>query len=225
MGVNFIGNCNWRWIESRKRSPARDLPQTVETWIGRYDQLATFLATYPVGLGYAGGYITDHDIDDSAPQSTVGLIVTLPPPFGGYLRTPSRSIKTATKSATVTGTNLIPAHLLPEGVENPSSVQAVRTLSFYAPESRYEYFTASEPTAPSYSSAGSRNPSIISARLEVSFGGVTIAFTGATAPAAISTAVFMPIVDRVVSDGGEPIPGTPWYRCVDVVSREYQGDS
>lgn len=224
--IIYVGNCEWRLIKSRPTDVANGLPGLVETWFGRADHLEQWKAQFPLYTAYRGGYITKRDInDDQGPFATGDLIITLPPDFGRYLMRPSWSIKTATKSANVTGPNLIPPALIPPGVSQPNPLPCTRTVSFYSPECRYQYFADGKPDGARFGSAATgRNPIIIRSTITCQLSSGQLTFNG-NAPAAIVSALAMQTIDRVTSVDADPIAGTSWYECTDTVGRELQGDS
>lgn len=226
MSVVYKNNCEWRMIFRRARFGAKEMPQWVETWIGRQDKLTQVLADNAVGTRRADdGYIISIDGEDRVPKSSLDLVVAYAPDFNDVQITPGRSIKTATKSATVTGSNLIPESMLPAGSSQPSSVVAKLQVSYYAPEVRYRYFSPNQPDGPKYETITTERPiKVLNSTTTVNVGGSELAFPGSTASAAIVAALTMPLVAVVVSDGGAPIKGTPWYECEDVVTLEYKGD-
>ncbi len=219
MGVHFQSNTSWRMVKRRGNSRARELPIYSEEWEGRYDQLATHLANYPVEMNYAGGYIVEHDIKDTAPKAGVEMFIAMPPNFDSYKLKKGTSRKVTTKSATITsGASAI--------ISGADSIEATRTVSYDAPEARYSYFKATEPTAVTYGTTSGSivvKRSVIIARATVDGVQVEKVYSGAVAPSPLVIALTMAIVDVAVLDA-EQIPGTPWFSCNDVVTREFDGD-
>lgn len=228
----YVGDCEWRLIKSQPSDPANEMETQRDTWFGRTDKLEQFLQQYPLYAPYTGedgtsGYITLRSVnDDGNPFSTVDLQISLPPDFQRYLVSNGWGIKTASASANVTGSNLIPSSMLPDGADPPDSIQCTRSVSFFAPESQYTYFASSKPSGPRFNSySGTQQPFILSSRISCNVAGASIVFAGAVASAPIVAALTMPLVSVIVSTTAEQIPGTPWYRCKDGVALQYQGDS
>jgi hypothetical protein len=216
--VTYRADTEWRCISIRRRDASKELPERVETWIGRQDKLTDFLNDHPLGSTLSGGYIVARDTEDRVPKGAVELTIAYAPDFQANHAVVSRSIKTATKSANITSTSII---------DGATTVAATREISFYAPETRYEYFNATAPAGPRYSTqTNNRQPTIIRSRITATGdNGVTVVFAG-NAPSALLSALAFTVGNVVVSDGGEPIKGTPgWHRCVDVVSLEFIGDT
>jgi hypothetical protein len=221
MSVSLIyrGNCEWEPSSLPiPRDPPKELPTTTEPWMGRQDKLAAFLAAWPIGKPYLGGFIIDRDPRDNSPfpgAAEVTFTIARPPDFLAYSVANGRSIKTASISTTVASSSIIPGE---------TSVDAVREVGFYAPESRYSYFASTMPDGERYDSlaitAGIR---IIRSVIRASAGGKERVYGGSNAPAALVSALYMGPITRVAHESS-PIEGTPWYRCTDTVSLELEGD-
>lgn len=219
---SYVGDCSWQPSGNPEPSdPPNELPTTTEPWMGRSDQTASFRAAYFVGKPYLGGFITAN-----TPKSngfcpgidTCDLVIARPPDFQKFLSPCSTAVKTGTKTAAgVAVTGVIPG---------ASTVDASREVSYYAPETSYSYFAVTLPTAPRFTTvAVATQPRVIRSVIRASAGGVEKVFSGALAPAGLVTALFMPVADKLTSFSPEPIPGTPWYRCTDMVTRELTGDT
>lgn len=219
MALSYIGDCTWKPLgEPEPSDPPNELPTTREPWLGRMDQVAAFRAQYFVGRSYLGGFIIANSPQSHSPgMLEIDLVIARPPNFQASLTATTRSIKTASKSATINNSSII---------KGETEIKAVRSVSFYAPETRYTFFAADSPNGPRFTkSLGTRKPQILSAVITCNgASGKERTFAGANAPAALLSALSMPEVDTVVSDGGEPIAGTPWFRCTDTVTREFKGD-
>lgn len=222
MSVDLIygGNCNWEPSgEPEPSTPPNELPTTREPWLGRSDQLSSFLSSKAVGSSYLGGYIIDNTPRDNTPfpgVASVDLIIALPPSFSDYTAVSSSSTKTASKSATVSAAGII---------EGESEVAAERSATFTSPETRYTYFAATRPTANRFSSPlTSGDPVLKRSVIKASANGKEATFAGGTAPAALVSALAMPPVDVGNFPEAEPIAGTPWFRCTEVWTRELRGD-
>lgn len=221
MSLSYLGNCAWAPSGHPEPSdPPNELPTTREPWIGRQDLLAAFRADYFIGREYLGGYIIDNTPRDNTPfqgVATVELIIARAPDFAAFTSANSVATKTATKSASIVSGAII---------DGATSVDATRSVSYDAPETTFSYFSPTLPDAPRYSTVAiSTEPrlrrSSITARGN---NGAQKTWTGALAPAPVVSALSMPAA-AVVSHTSEAIPGTPWYRCRDVVTQELTGDT
>lgn len=232
MGVAFKSNTAWRFVSGRRSGRAKGLPSRTHTWEGRYDQLESFLATYPLGAEHEGGYIIDHDIRDTAPKAEADLILAMPPSFVDYSSAPSVANKVFQKTGTVTdsGHTLFPIRT---GVaapnDYPNAIEAARTLSARVHGTVYRYFAATLPLAARFSEeVTGQNPRILSDEIIVTgryTDGLETVITYrsyASAPANVQTAIDIDIAASVESFQGTPIDGTPWYECQDQVIRGYE---
>jgi hypothetical protein len=224
MSVIFKSNCAWRFVSGRRSGRAKGLPARTHTWEGRYDQLESFLATYPLGAEHEGGYIIDHDIRDTAPKAEVDLILAMPPSFVDYSSSPSVANKVFQKTGTVTDTG----HTLYTTTPYPTTITAARTLSARVHATTYRYFAADLPLAARFDTeVTGQNPRILSDQIIVTArfedgSEKTGNFTYASAPANVRTAIDINVATSVESFQGTPIDGTPWYECQDQVIRGYE---
>ena len=232
MGVIFKSNCAWRFVSGRRSGRAKGLPSRTHSWEGRYDELETFLATYPLSAAHAGGYIVDRDIRDMVPKSEVDLILAMPPDFDAYSVVPSVTNKVFQKSGTVNDA----AHTLfpiRTGVappnDYPNAIEAARTISARVHASTYRYFAPNLPLSARFSAeVTGQNPRILSDEIVVTArytDGLETVITYssyASAPANVRSAIDIEIVASVESSQGTPIDGTPWYECQDQVIRGYE---
>lgn len=226
----YLGDSSWQPLGNPEPSePPNELPTVRETWIGRSDLTDAFRAGKPIGSGYLGGTIIDNTPRSNQPSyglDTVELIVARPPNFIVYLADTGLSLKTATKSANVTGTNIIPPSLVPPGVTVPNPIPCTRTVSFYSPETRYRYFSSARPAAARFLGAGWGDVQIQSSRITVQLSSGPLEFGGANAPAAIVSALHMPTIDmRTGGPEGTSIKGTSWFDVTEVWSRVLAGDT
>ena len=225
MSVVFKSNCAWRFVSGRRSGKAKGLPARTDTWHGRYDQLDTFLDSYPVGALYAGGYIIDRDVRDTAPKSEVDLVLALPPDFNAYSAAPSVANKVFQKSGAVTDDD----HTLFPDEPYPTSIEAARTISARVHATTYRYFSSNLPiSARFYTEVTGQNPKILSDQIVVTAkdgAGKDTPLTYssyASAPANVRSAIDIEIVASVESSQGTPIDGTPWYECQDEVIKGYE---
>lgn len=225
MGVLFKSNCAWRFVSGRRSGRAKGLPSRTHSWEGRYDELETFLATYPLSAAHEGGYIVDRDIRDMVPKSEVDLILAMPPDFNAYSVSPSVANKVFQKSGTVNDA----AHTLFPETPYPTTIEAARTISARVHASTYRYFAPNLPLSARFSAeVTGQNPRILSDEIVVTAryaDGLETVITYssyASAPANVRSAIDMDIVASVESSQGTPIDGTPWYECQDQVIRGYE---
>jgi len=225
MGVLFKSNCAWRFVSGRRSGRAKGLPSRTHSWEGRYDELETFLATYPLSAAHEGGYIVDRDIRDMVPKSEVDLILAMPPDFNAYSVSPSVANKVFQKSGTVNDA----AHTLFPETPYPTTIEAARTISARVHASTYRYFAPNLPLSARFSAeVTGQNPRILSDEIVVTArypDGLETVITYssyASAPANVRSAIDIDIVASVESSQGTPIDGTPWYECQDQVIRGYE---
>lgn len=225
MGVLFKSNCAWRFVSGRRSGRAKGLPSRTHSWEGRYDELETFLATYPLSAAHEGGYIVDRDIRDMVPKSEVDLILAMPPDFDGYSVSPSVTNKVFQKSGTVNDA----AHTLFPEQPYPTTIEAARTISARVHASTYRYFAPDLPLSARFSAeVTGQNPRILSDEIVVTArytDGLETVITYssyASAPANVRSAIDIDIVASVESSQATPIDGTPWYECQDQVIRGYE---
>ncbi len=219
MGANYAGISAFTLQRSEPDSTVGEMPVVVESWRGRADQRDTFLAKYPMGLLYGGGYIVRTSGRDDGAWSMVDITIGLAPDFTTDWPANGVSTKIATMSAKVTASGILAGE---------TEVIAERSVSFYSPETRHAYFAAKKPSGAKYSTVLiATQPTIIRSVIKATgvASGQSITFPGLYAPAALVSALFMPTVDTVTDHQSPCIPGTPWYRCTDTVSRVLQGDS
>lgn len=220
MALTYVGNCEWEPSgNAEPKRPPNELPTLTEPWIGRSDKTDEFLAAHAIGSSYLGGYIIENTPKDNSPfqgVASVDLVIALEPDFNAYLAMPNTATKTACKTAALTASGII---------EGESELKAERNVSFYAPETRYTYFSSTKPDGPRFDAVLSvAEPRILRSAVKVSANQKEVTFGGGNAPAALVAALTMAPWDKCTDHSAEPIPGTPWYRCTDVVTRELQGD-
>ena len=218
----YLGDCSWQPInDPQVSSLPNDLPILIEVWLGREDLAAAWQALHPIGQEYLGGYVIDNTPRPHSPAAMIcELKVALPPDFTKYLLDPSRALKTATKTAVVESSDIIPG-----GAD--SAVNAVRNVTFYAPEGRYQYFASAAPSGPRFSSAGgTAQPAIIRSVITATgqTSGTVVTFAGTNAPSALVSALTMNAQDYFVDLDANQIKGTPWYECRECWSRQQAGD-
>jgi hypothetical protein len=220
MSLSYIGDDSWSEAgEVQYASPPHDIPTARQKWIGRSDTVDTFRAAHAVGSAFLGGYITDNTPQEHTPSpglATVELLVLLPPDFEDYLASDQNSTKTASKSADVTASGIIPGE---------TALKCTHEVTFKSPATKYTYFAATRPSGALFSAPlTSASPVIIRSVMKASANGQERTFAGAVAPAPIVSALTLSTVNVGNEPEAEPIPGTPWFRCSEVWSRELEGD-
>jgi hypothetical protein len=217
----YLGNCSWAKtrISPEKTDPPNEVATSVEAWSGRSDQSAAFRATYYIGLGYLGGYIVDNALQPESPgrgMDAVNLKILRPPSFTDFLASTSTTVKTSQISATIE-TPLI--------FDKATSVDATRSASYEAPETTYTYFASQRPDSPRFSQVfTTANTRITSNTISAKGNDGSSASYGGNAPAQLVAALSMPEAASLTSFQAEPIPGTPWYKCTDVIVLELVGN-
>lgn len=208
VSVTYIGTSTFTLQKQEPRGSAGDVPTTIESWRGKQADRDSFLTSHALNSSHNGGYIIDYSCRDGVAYTEVDLVIGRSPDFQKEYSANGISLKTGTKSANVS-----------EGL-------ATREVSYYAPETRYTYFSSSKPNGPRYDSVAiETQPRIIRSKITVRRENLPdLIYTGALAPADVATATTMAAWDKITSHDSEQIPGTPWYRCVDVVTRELRGD-
>ena len=223
MALNYIGNCAWeRAGEPEPKDPPGDIPTTNEPWIGRSDQLATFLADWPVGKIYLGGYITGRNVKDLSPGpglASVDLVVSRAPDFTASQSPSTLSIRTAVKSKSYDDSSLYTE------IEH---FFIRREVTYKAPTTRYRYFSSSQPSGPRFSTSSG---SIIRIKDYVTvdrYKADWVWFDRMEGPASIINATLISQVNLVISTDSQcdadPEPGTPWWRCTDTATSIYNSD-
>ena len=229
--ITYVGHREFTLQKTSETRAADDAGRYSETWRGAADLAAAFAAGYAPGSPYGSGYIAEVRREEpQGPYADVEIVVVRPPDFGRFTTANSTTVKTATKSAqNIACTGVLPDYTDASGntveVEN---VNAEKKVTYLTAETKYTYHASSKPSGPRFSAIGlAMTISVLSRSISVTDadGGSseTVILRGATAPAPIASALTMPEIDRVIHEHS-PIPGTPWYRCTDTVTREYLGD-
>lgn len=223
VSIAYVGTNSFTLQKREPRGSANDVPTELYTYRGRASLLDSFLNSHGLGTDEEAGYIVDYSTRAGGPYTEVDLIVALAPDFQTEVVANGMGIKTGRRSKEIDTTGGL------AGV-------ATKTVSYYSPETRYTYFASSKPNGPRFSKVAiSTQPRLIKSVIEhvVTVPGTnppdtetqkTLVYSGATAPANLVAGLAMPVQDKVISHESEPILGTKWYRCVDVVARELKGD-
>lgn len=225
MALTYIGNCDWQPAgEAELHAPPHEIPTLREPWLGRSDDLPTFLDEHAVGSEYLGGWIIDVTPRDNTPffgVASADVVVALPPDATVYLSSDSEETKTATKSAVVT-TSLV--------IDGATEVTATRDVLYSSAKTTYSYFALSRPGSNRFSSVLTvRSPRIIRSVIRATakdgpLAGQERTWPFANAPAPLVSALSMSATNIGTRPEAEPIPGTPWFRCTETWTRELQGD-
>lgn len=222
MALTYIGDCSFAPLTVPEPiTTAMGVPGTRITWLGRSDELTTFLATYAVGTSYLDGYVTGLRPSNHSPgMMAVEIEVTLPPSESQASESTIPSVRTVSLARQVSGSIDANGRYTFGG----GTVQAERSVTFTAPETTWNYFALSRPTRPRYTqTATAQLPTILRSSITVTDGTRSATFAGATAPAQLVAALAMIPTDKVTGPLVQQIEGTPWYRCTDVVAREFAG--
>jgi len=191
------------------------LPTIARTYKGAAPQFDAFWATVATGNPLAGGYIVKRSGINRGMYPEISLTIALPPDFVAYKLSKSRMQQTASKGATVTSSQIIPGE---------TEIECSRTMSFIAPQAVYSYFSSARPLGPRFTSPVETSaPILLRSIITATAGGKSRTFYG-NAPLALATALAMPAVGLITGHISDPIPGTPWYECQDVISYVYRGD-
>jgi hypothetical protein len=217
----YVGNCTW--AKTRISAEKTDLPNevatSVEAWSGRSDQTDAFRLLYYIGKEYLGGYIVDNALQPESPgrgMDAVNLKILRPPSFSAFLASTSTTVKTSQISATIV-TALV--------FDSATSVDATRSASYEAPETTYIYFAPRRPNAARFTQVfTTATTRVTSSSISAKGDDGSSAVYGGNAPAVLVAALTMPEADVLTSFQAEPIPGTPWYKCTDVIVLELVGN-
>jgi hypothetical protein len=217
----YVGNCTWAQTRNspEKTDPPNEVATTIEAWSGRSDQSAAFRLLYYIGKSYLDGYIVDNALQPESPgrgMDAINLKILRPPSFTDFLASTSTSVKTSQISATIeTGAVF----------DKATSVDATRSASYEAPETTYTYFTPRRPDQARFDKVFTTSSTRITSNTISAKGNEgSSASYGGNAPAVLVAALSMPEAASLTSFQAEPIPGTPWYKCTDVIVLELVGN-
>ena len=212
------------------RGTASEMVLQAEEPAGQYFELSTRVLTYrgpnnsvytdfrtarTPGTLWEGGYVVEFRGSRAGMYAEAQLLVADAPNFDIYTLATSRARQTASMGRTVSTSLVIPG---------ASEVEANRTVSFIAPQSIFSYWASSKPAGPRFTSPSEREtPKLLRSVITATANGSSRTYYG-SAPAPLSAALSMPAVGIITSHSADPVPGTPWYRCQDVISWVYRGD-
>lgn len=215
MGIIYIGETAFT-LQSREESGQWfGIDSVTEVWKGAEPNYNAFYNSKNPGSGHEGGYILERRGNNSGMYPEITLRIALAPDFGErYTSSNSTSVNTASKGGSVETDNVI---------EGATEVSCDRQLTFQSPQTTYNYFSSRRPSGPRFKtvSAGMdvivmRDITTVTGSSEEG-GSKTLYFFGSV-PSPLISATSLNLGNRVISHNSEPIPGTPWYSCSDVVA-------
>lgn len=201
-------------------------PTITQTYKGAAPQFDAFWKSVETGIPLAGGYIVKRNGANRGMYPEISISIALPPDFLAYRLSKSRLQQTSSKGRTVVNSSILRGYL---------DVEAQRTISFIAPQAVYSYFSSTRPLGPRFTSPVETSaPILLKSVIYAKGGTIDENYTGSAkrseatyygnAPIALATALAMPAVGLITGHTSDPIPGTPWYECQDVISYVYRGD-
>lgn len=224
MAITYVGVTDFVLQSEEPAADYFELPTVSQVWKGAAPKYAAFLALTKVGNPWEGGYIIGQRGKDQGMYPEVQLTIAKAPNFLIYTITPSTSWQTSSKGRRVATTGVIPG---------ATAVDAQIRCTFISPQRVFAYWASTMPDGPrntAYPFTGSPqlvgNPVTV---VTVSEGKAdegepsTRTYYG-NVPAPLATALALVPSGRVTAHDAMPVPGTPWYRCQDVVSYGYWGD-
>lgn len=187
---------------------------------GRQPLLAAFLATLVQGATYSYNgqlyYLQTWEPDDDNVFPTVSLN------FKGLnsgIPNPSASDETGIQTSSM-GHTFSPAYNtgIPDANGNSSVTSATIDIEFYSPQTTWRYIRNGRPTFATYNTiANGREPSILRAVITDS---LNRRYAG-NAPVGLVSALTIPVSNKIIGPHADPIYGTPYFECQDVVQRGY----
>ncbi len=223
MAIIYRGVSDFTLQSEEPARPYFELPTLAQVWKGASTKYAAFVAAHKEGSAFAGGYIIEARGRDQGMYPEVYLTIALPPNFQAYTVASSKANQTSSKGRTVATTQVI---------EGATAVEAQAKMSFIAHQTVYSYFASQFPTGPRFSNPVEKGTPILQGRIITATVAEGKAVEGepstktyyGNAPAPLSSALSMPAAGRIIGPDAQPIPGTPWYKCQDVVSWGFWGD-
>ena len=227
MSLTYIGDCSFQLAKSpERRARANDVPTITETWVGRTDQKAAFLASYATGSSYGSGYLVDYDDTDHTPGpglTTIKLTFANQPNVQVTQSPSTFSVRTAVKSATVIDGTIYP------GV---AQYYVAREVTYQSPTTKYRYFASSQPSAPRFANVNGVIR-ILKDNSTIDYLDSSFQYNAKFPRLVIPTAQLHPTLKEAVplttqtnaTIDADPIDGTPFWRCTDTVTKDYKSDS
>ncbi len=216
----YVGNCEWILIDEDGTTVAEDVSGRVFTFEGRADKTDEFAAQFTVGTIYQGGYIIRIlDRQTQGPFNKIEVHIALAPSFQSSRSPTNWSVKTIALSGSISDSGVY---------QNLVKFDLRREVIFRSPTVSYTYFASSQPAGPRFSSA-SGNIRVLSDRIFVNGFDANdrLTYQGTTTYNNLPSALRDPVqleAKTIAEIQATPIPGTPWWRCVDTVTKEYKTD-
>jgi hypothetical protein len=212
--------CDWAVIGEEDNRQAGDVPTRTYLLEGRADQFEIERAKYNVGAPYAGGYIIRISARNIASAlSQIEFTVAFAPNFNASFSPTTWSIETTSRSATIVDSTQIP------GI---ARFVARRDVVYRSPTREANYFASAQPGGPRNTS-GTGNPVHLrdtatvelfdaEGKLVQRWNGPFRQLYGWIKSELILTR------DVQAEVRAQPIDGTPWWRCQDIVTVRYKDD-
>lgn len=234
MAIQFVGVSDFTLQSITRGEPHFGLRTRHYEYRGAYTKTEEFLSDHETSTELVpGGYIVQREVDEGGAYDRVVLIVAFLPNLAFYTRDNSKSIKTASKSVEIENADIHESIAGPYTPDNPEPeepiINATRDVTYYSPETRYRYFASSQPTSPRFTGVAVGTASglrRIRDRIVAETAGKSSRTKnyGSSAPAALVSALTMPVQSQLVTTDSSQIPGTPWYDCTDIFALEYVPD-
>jgi hypothetical protein len=212
--------CDWAVIGEEDNRQAGDVPTRTYLLEGRADQFEIERAKYGVGANYAGGYIIRVAARNiSSPLAQIELTVAFSPNFNASFSPKTWSIETTTRSATIS---------LPEPIGRIVRYICRRDVIYRAPTVEATYFASSQPSGPRNTSAAGSPVHLRDTYVLECFDAEDMLIQREAGPFRQARSVIKSdlVLTRDVQAEvrAQPIDGTPWWRCQDIVTVRYKDD-
>ncbi len=223
--LTYRGNVNYQDISDP--APGKNewgIDTLVRKMKGARSLLSVFLATLQQGQscpGYGAFYLQSWDPDDQTPFATVALY------YKGLLRGTPKPIvindivpASGSTSADFTLGGSRPAGIVygqDAAGKDLKAIGASMEFTYNAGQTTYRYISVGQPNGARYHALGfSYSPTLKRARITTSDG----ANFGILAPLAIGPALAPAVVTNLASFRSNPVFGTPYFECEDVLRTE-----
>ncbi len=217
MAVTYVGDVAFEdAMEPRAGKSDWGMDTLTRKMKGASTLLTAFLGTLNQGdiYFYRGQnfYLQTWEADDDPVFSTVtlnhkGLRSGIPAPAA----VDETTIQTTSIGADISSLSITNA-------DGTTAKTATRDIEFYCPQTTWRYITNGRPTAPTYSTiANGRSPIVIRSTITLDNG---TRYTG-NAPIGLVTALTPALIVKVLGPHDQPIFGTPYFECEDVVQYGY----
>ena len=225
MALHYIGNCGWEQSGNpTKSSRAGEIPTVTDQWLGRSDLLEDFLSSFPVGASHLGGYISNHNVNEHSPGKglgTVDIVVSLPPNVGSVQTSARHSIKPLLLTSSLNSTT----------VDSKFAHYYIsREILAKAPVSQHKYFSSSQPGGPRYSGSASSSVKVLKDIISVDCYDTdwNWKIRYELDPSQVNSEILAKVKVKNLVEvelSCDPIPGTPWFQCVDTVTTTLQANA